>query len=330
MNDKLNRTRHLVLGSTLIILLLSLLFTNFLRVAEAAEYPSKPIQMMVGYPPGGGSDVFARLVVDKVSALLGQPVVVVNKPGGAGATCAYYTSSAPADGYNIMVVAAPMFLAPYNIKGVTYDIVRDFIPITVGTLTPVTISVGKDHRLQTFEELVAFAKKNPGKLSYAASGYGITWLGMEMVRLQAGLDITHVNMAGTGEIIPAVMGGHVDIVASDTGMANQIRGGGVRCLMVMSEERLKEFPNIPTSVEKGYPALSSFQAVVVKKGTPQPIIDKLEKVFQEALSDKEVTQKFEKMGQFARKANSRDGIKYFSDVRDHFHKTAKILNIVPR
>ena len=183
MMEKSKRGKQLVSRSLVLALLLSLLFmTHFLQVSEAAEYPTKSIQMMVGYPPGGGSDLLARILVDKLSSLLRQQVVVVNKPGGGGVICAYHTLTAPADGYTIMVIPPAMFLAPYLVKGVTYDIIRDFKQISLATNSPLLLCVGKDSPWQTFEQLVADAKKNPGKLTYAAAGYGNTWLQGELIR----------------------------------------------------------------------------------------------------------------------------------------------------
>jgi tripartite-type tricarboxylate transporter receptor subunit TctC len=332
MIRKSKRGKGSLSRSLVLALLLSLLFIpNFLKVPEAAEYPTKSIQMMVGYPPGGGSDLLARILVDPLSSLLRQQVVVVNKPGGGGVVCAYNTLNAPADGYTIMVIPPAMFLAPYLVKGVTYDIIRDFKQISLATNSPLLLCVGKDSPWQTFEQLVADAKKNPGKLTYAAAGYGNTWLQGELIKLHGGINITYVPMPGMGDIIPAVMGGHISLCYSDLApIAEHLRAGTLRALMIMDTARHKSFPNIPTSAEKGFPKVSSFQTVAVKAGTPQPIVQKLEKAFKEALSDKEIADKIERMGQVVKNGDSQEASKFLIEIKERFLEVAKILNIVPR
>jgi len=138
-------------------------------------------------------------------------------------------------------------------------------------------------------------------------------------------------MPGMGDIIPAVMGGHISLCYSDMApISEHLRAGTLRALMIMDTERHKSFPNIPTSAEKGFPKVSSFQTVAVKAGTPQSIVEKLEKVFKEALSDKEINEKIEKMGQVVKNGDSQDASKFLIEIKERFLEVARTLNIVPR
>jgi tripartite-type tricarboxylate transporter receptor subunit TctC len=280
--------------------MLTLLFIPFLNGAEGAEFPTKPLQIVITFPPGGSNDTTARLVVTKVPAHLGQPVVVVNKAGGGGVIGTHGVMSAPADGYTILGASAPNMTAPFLMKGVRYNLLKDFTPISLAVSSPMLLIVKGDAPWQTVEEFIAEAKKKPGELTYAVPAYGSTahFTG-ELFKMHTKIDLTCVPREGTGQVIPAVMGGHVHAFFPEVGiMQKYLAAGSLKALAVTSKQRHKDLPNVPTMGEKGFPQVvtSSWQSYLVRSETPRAIIEKLGQAFAEGLKDKELIGTFEKMG----------------------------------
>lgn len=315
--------------ATSIITLISLL-----NVSGAADYPTKPIQVIVPFGPGGGSDIIARLASDKASALVGQPMVVLNKVGGGGTLGTYAVLAAPADGYTILLMSPTPFFAPLVAKGITYNSLKDFTLINLSVTTPCVLVVRKDARWTTLEELVSEAKKNPGKLTYSSPGYGSTiqFVG-ELFKINAGIDLNHIPMDGTPQSITAILGGHIDMTFSDYGSVYRyMEAGSLKALAVMGEKHLKNFPAVPTVVEKAYPniLINSWQAFAMRSETPKEIVKKLEGAFNRALKDNEVIEKFEKMGWILENLDSDKGTELVA--RDHKKRSevARTANILPR
>lgn len=295
-------SRILARGKRLIIwaFTLTLISVPFLNQSEGAEFPTKPLQIVITFPPGGNNDTTARIVITKVPDHLGQPVVVVNKPGGGGVIGTHGVLSAPADGYTILGASAPNMTAPFLMKGVRYNLLKDFIPISVAVCSPMVLIVKGDAPWQTVEEFIADAKKRPGELTYAVPAYGSTahFTG-ELFKIHTKTDLTCIPRDGTGQVIPAVMGGHIHAFFPEVGiMQKYLESGSLRALAVTSKERHRDLPNVPTMVEKGFSdfVTSSWQAYLVRSETPPEIVDKLGKAFKEGLKDKELVGTFEKMG----------------------------------
>lgn len=303
-------------------------------IPNAADYPSKPIQIIVAFPPGGGSDIIARLVSEKVSALIGQPVVVVNKPGGGGTIGTYAALAAPLDGYTVLVISSANFLAPLITKGVTYNILRDFTPINLAVTAPNVVVVKKDALWQSFEELIADAKKNPGKITCSITGSGASaHFAAELIKIYAGIDFTLVPMGGVAPANTAILGGHVHFGTPEIGGSTftYLKAGSFRGLAVMAKKRHKDFPDLPTTMERGYPTIINavLQGFVVRSGTPLEIVEKLDKVFKEAFKNKEVIEKLENTGWVVENLGSKEMTEFLANEQQKCMEVAKIAKITP-
>jgi tripartite-type tricarboxylate transporter receptor subunit TctC len=301
---------------------------------NAAEYPARPVQVVVPFPPGGGSDVTARFISDRLSALLGQPVLVVNKAGGGGVTGYYAAVAAPADGYTVTILGPTHVLAPLLTKGVTINLLKEFTLINMSVTCPGIICVKKDAPWRTLEELIAEVKKNPGKLTYSSSGYGSSaHFRGELFKMYTNTDITHVPLDGSAPSITAVMGGHIQIGFFEYGlMMKHLEAKSFRPLAVMAQKRLRDFPEIPTVVEKGFPKviLDTWQAFFVRSETPRPMIDKLAKSFSEVLKEKPIIDNFEKTGWFVENLGPAEGGEYLAKDRQLRTEVAKAGKIVAK
>ncbi len=303
-------------------------------LSEAADYPNKPIQVIVPFAPGGGGDITARLITPKVSSLLGQAVTVINKPGGGSVLGTYAAMANPPDGYTILSIHPPQISAPLVNKDVTFDIKRDFITVNLSVTSPSLVIVRKDAPWRTLEEFIAEAKKNPGKLTYSSIGYGGTaHFSGELFKINAGTDLSHIPMDGTAPAVTAVLGGHIHVTFPEFGAVYKyLQAGSLRALAVMDKKRLKLFPDIPTTVEKGFPDLITASwggySVVVK--TPKVAVEKLKKAYKEALRDKEVMEKFETTGWVVENLGPDEAAKFIAKDQQDKIKVAKAVNMVPK
>ena len=315
-------------------LLLILFSIGFLNVSSAADYPTKPIQIISTFPPGGGSDFIARVVNNKISALLGQPVVVVNKVGGGGVMGTYAAKAAPPDGYSIVVLTPAQIGAPLLTKNITFNISKDFIMVNLAVSSPSLIVVKKDAPWVTLEELIGEAKKNPGNLTYSSNGYGSTGhFTAELLKMAMGMDFHHIPMEGAGPAITSVLGGHTHINLNEFGsLQKYLEAGSLRALAVMAKKRLKNFPDIPTFLEKGFPNLvfGTWQGFCVRSETPRIIIEKLDKVFKEALNDKENIGICEKAGWVVENLGSNETAEFLAQEQQKRSDVANAAKIVPK
>ncbi len=307
----------------------------FLNVSTAADYPSKPIQIIAAFAAGGGSDITARFLNDKVSSYLSQPVVVFNKTGGGGVIGTYAVMAAPADGYTILVASRPMISAPFLTKGVTFDFLRDFIMVNLAISYPSIIVVKKESPWLTLEALIADAKKNPGKITYSTPGYGSSaHFAGEVFKMYTGTDITHIPMDGTAPALTAVLGGHTNFAGPEMSGAlkGHLQSGALRGLALLAKKRLKDFPDVPTTVEKGFPDIinAGWQGFAVRANTPQGIVAKLEKVFKESLKDTKVIEMFEKMNWVVENLGSAEAMEFLAKDQEKWAEVAKAAKIVPK
>ena len=269
--------------------------------AHAQAWPAKQIRVIAPYPPGGGVDTVARAFSEKVSIKLGQPLVVDNQPG-AGATigAAALARSAP-DGYTMMVGSLVDYsIAPFFHKSLSFDMARDFVPVleigngTIGVLVTPSLPV------KNVQELIALAKKEPGKLSYASSGVGgLIHLNYEMLKQMTGAEMTHVPYKGTSFFQADLYEGRVQ-VSIDNVLAHlpHIASGKVRCLAVTSKTRSPLLPEVPTMAEAGVPGFESATnyTLFVPRGTPGEVVAKLSAVGNEAVKDDDFRARMLKLG----------------------------------
>jgi tripartite-type tricarboxylate transporter receptor subunit TctC len=261
--------------------------------AEAA-YPTRPIILIVPFAPGGASDFIARILQPKLSASLGQQVVVENREGGAGNVAMDYASRRDPDGYSVFIGnVGAIAINPSLFPDLTVKPAEDFIPVSILTEVPSLLIASAKLPATDVRQAVAHAQANPGKVNFASPGAGsLNRLEMEMLKRDAKIDVVHVPYNGSST--PAmmdIMGGHVDMLfLTATTAINQVKDGRVKGIGVTSAERMPLLPDVPTLAEQGYPNIvsSSWQGMFVQKGTPQPIIDKLRAAVNEALKDPEI------------------------------------------
>jgi tripartite-type tricarboxylate transporter receptor subunit TctC len=244
-------------------------------------YPNRPIRLVVGFAAGGPTDVTARRVASRLEPILGQPVVVDNKPGGSTTIATNDVVRAAADGYTLYVTgSAALTITPLSIPGLTFDVSRDLLPVTLIGAERFAIAVHPSVPARTLQELVALAKASPGRLNYASSGTGnIGHLTGEMLNKMAGIQMTHVPYRGAAPAMQDVLAGHVQVLAAGLGsMHEQHQQGRLRVLAVTDRQRSTIAPEIPTSAEAGFPDLvaASLFVMLVPANTPASIMGVLD------------------------------------------------------
>jgi tripartite-type tricarboxylate transporter receptor subunit TctC len=248
------------------------------REATAQDYPTRPIRIIVGFTAGGGNDILARLVGQKLSESLGQPVVIENKPGAGAIIGTEYVKGQPADGYTLLMGASgAMTINPAVYTRLPYNTQRDFTPISMVAAFPL-IAVTGPAGPKTLAELIAYAKANPDKANYASSSAAFQ-LATELFKTRTGAPITHIPYKGSGDSVAAVIGGQVLLAIVDAGpAAGQIRGGQLRALAVTSPKRSAQLPDIPTMTEAGVAdmAVELWSGLFAPAGTPAAIVTKLQ------------------------------------------------------
>jgi len=319
--------RHAIVSALGMVILV---VTFFIPVAHGAEYPTKTIQIINPFPPGAITDISARLLSDKLSSLLGQAVVVVNKTGGGGAVGIKAVKDAPADGYTVLIAPPPIALIPLVRKGIGFAL-SDFTPINFIGSNPSILVVKADAPWQSLEQLIADAKKNPGKLTFGSPGTGTSGhFGMELFKMETGADFIHVPMGGEAPVATAILGGniHTSVVTLGTVRAH-LQAGTLRALAVTAQNRAKEFPEVPTTAEKGYPSIdvSPWFILFVRANTPPVIVSKLAKAFKEALQDKEVAGKIEKAGLSIENRGPEETAKFLAQEHKKWSEVAWVAKI---
>jgi tripartite-type tricarboxylate transporter receptor subunit TctC len=261
-------------------------------VAQTDAYPNKPIRFVVAFPAGNATDILARLFADKLSQSMSQPIVVDNKPGAAGIIGTEFVAKAPADGYTVLIgQSGALAVNPYLYK-LNFDPQKDLAPVTLLITGSTVMLTSAESPYKNVQELIAAAKKEPGKLTYASYGAGhISHLIGEMFKSYAGVDLVHVPYKSGP--LPDVISGRVDVIFEGTAVAvPQINAGRMRALAVMGAKRSAGLPNVPSIAEDlpGFDA-PGWVGVMVPAGTPQPIVDRLNKEFNAALASPDVRQK---------------------------------------
>jgi tripartite-type tricarboxylate transporter receptor subunit TctC len=278
-----------------------LMFAGAVVLAVADDYPARPVTLVVGFPPGGASDILARIVANKLSGLLGQPFVIDNRPGAGGNVAGEVVARAVPDGYTLLLGNNAILATNASLyKKIGFDAEKDFAPITlIGTQANVLV-VNLDLPAHSLAELIALAKANPGKLNYASSGYGLAaHLAGELFKTEAHIDIVHVPYKGSAPALQDVIAGQDQMMfATASGAMGVIKGGQVRPLAVTTLKRTSSLPDIATVDElgiKGFDA-TTWHGLVAPAGTPQPIIETLHRATVEALNDPSVRHSLDELG----------------------------------
>ena len=250
-----------------------------LAALAQAAYPNKPIKFVVPYSPGGFPDTVARIFAQRLTDKLGQSVVVDNKPGANGVVAAQVLASSPKDGYTFLVTDGSMFsINPAIYKNLGYDFKRDFMPVALAARAPLYMAVHPKVAANTLQEFIALAKSKPGSLNYGSSGIGSTHhLTMEAMKAALGLDITHVPFKGTGQSVPALIGGQVDVLFSALpSLSGFVKSGQVKLLATNAAKRTAQEPNLPALAEliPGFD-FAPIVGVLAATGTPANAIERI-------------------------------------------------------
>ena len=279
------------------------LLTALVSGAHAQTFPSRPVHIIVPFPPGGAADLTSRVLADHLAKGLGQPVIAENRPG-AGAVIGYEAGArAPGDGHTLLVTFPSFVINPSVKPNLKYDPLRDFRAVGQTISVPMVFAVNPSVPAKTLAELVALAREKPGTIAYGTPGAGTTHhvIG-EMFRLAAKVDIVHAPFQGGGPAINAAVGGHIPMVlANASEVVPFAKGGKIRPLVVTTAERADVFPDVPTIREAGYPEVEStnWSGLVVPAATPVSAVARLNEVLVQALKSAEVADKFRTFGMSA-------------------------------
>ena len=256
--------------------------------ALAQDWPTKPVRIVVPFPPGGSADPIARILATKLQAALGQPFVVENKAGASGSIGTGMVAKSPADGYSWVIVFDTHAVNPFLIPQMPYDSQKDLQPVMLVGLAPLAVATHPDKPFRTFSDVVSAAKTKPGKITFGSVQNGSTGhLQMVLWQQAAGVNLVHAPYRGAGPMVTDALGGHIDLaIGSAAVITPQVRAGKLRGLVVTSAKRTAGMPDVPTLTEQGYPNLEAYAwwGLYAPAGTPKPILDRFHseavKVFQ--------------------------------------------------
>lgn len=258
---------------------LAILLTLHAASALAQAYPNRTIRMIVGFTPGGGTDIMARLIASKLPEVLGQPVVVENRPGAATNIANEMVARSAPDGYTLLVGTSVVAINMALYKKLPYDTVRDFAPVSLFAEAPNVVVVSNKLAARTLQELVGLARAKPGVLNYSSAGSGTSQhMSGELLKLRTGTDIVHVPFKGTAPSLTAVMGGDVDIsFANIPAIIQHVKAGRLRPLALSGERRSELMPEVPTIAEAGVPGgtVGVWYGVLAPSATPREIVETL-------------------------------------------------------
>jgi tripartite-type tricarboxylate transporter receptor subunit TctC len=289
-------------GTSRLLLSLCLTAGAMIGASEvlAQSYPSKPLHMVVPFPPGAGTDMFARTIAAKLSESLGQPVVVDNRPGAGASTGTDYVAKSPHDGYTLLLSTASHAINPAVYSKLPYDTLKDFATVTQVANVPTVLVVHPSVPATSLKELVALAKAKPGTLNMGSAANGtIFHLAGEELKMMAGIDMVHVPFKGGGPAMTAILGGQVQLLFETTlTVRPQAKAGKLRALAIGSPMRDASMPDVPTVAESGYPEFSAvnWYGVYVPAGTPRDIVMKLNHEIVKVLNLADVKERFASQG----------------------------------
>lgn len=270
-------------------------------ISAQADYPERPIRLIVPFSPGGSTDIVARLMADALQPILGQPVIVENKPGAAGAIGGNFVAKAPADGYTLLLAAAgPTVINPSLYKDMPYSPTKDLAPITALTREHNVMAVNSSIPAKTLKEFIDYAKANPNTISVGSPGSGTpAHLAGELLNKMAGLNMQHVPYKGSGPAVSDLIAGHIAVMIDNMPpLLPHIQSGGLRALAVPSATRAAALPNIPTFEESGLDGyvIMAWKGLMAPAGTPQAVIDRVYDATKQVLQQPKIQQRLTQLG----------------------------------
>ena len=268
--------------------------------ATGQVYPAKPVRIIVAQVPGGASDLLIRSIAQKLADSLGQQLIIDNRPGAGGNIGAEIAARAAPDGYILFMVSAPHVIAPSLYRKLSYDLARDFAPVTLIGSEPLCAVVHPSLPVKSVRDFVAFLKQRPGQVSYGSTGNGaVNHLATELFKSRAGVDMVHVPYKGSAFAIPDVISGRIQVLfANVSPLQPHIRSGRLRPLAVTSSRRVRALPDVPTIAEWGYPGYEAVNwfGIVVPARTPEDIVRKLNAAIREIVNLADVREYYENRG----------------------------------
>jgi tripartite-type tricarboxylate transporter receptor subunit TctC len=268
--------------------------------AMAQAYPSRPVTIVVPFAAGGNTDNIARLVAQRFGKTLGQPFIVEDRPGAAGAIAAEFVARAPADGYTLFMAATPQIAVVPAMHKTQFDAVKDFVPISAIGTNPFVLAVNKDLPVKSVGELIAYARAHPRKLSYASGGIGsLNHLATALFLKRAGVDMIHVPYKGNAPALLDVVAGRVPVILSTLPDAlPQAAAGAIRIIAVTSEQRVPQLPDVPNVAEAGFPKFKvlTWNGLLAPAGTSPEIIRRLSTECEQAVADPAFRQRLASFG----------------------------------
>jgi tripartite-type tricarboxylate transporter receptor subunit TctC len=304
------------------------LLAAFATGAFAQGYPTKPAKVIVPYPPGGPTDIVARVVSQKLSDQMGQQFIVENRPGAGGNIGAEAVAKSPADGYTLLVATTAHAINPSLFKSLGYNLTKDFAPVSQLTSGPLVIVANPSLPAKNVKELIAIGKAKPGSLNYASSGNGqSTHLSAELFATMAGIKMNHIPYKGSAPALTDVMGGQASLMF-DTMLSAMphVKNGKLRAIAVTSAARSPAAPDVPTVAESGLPGYEAiaWNGLLVPAGTPTGVVGKLNAELRKALDAPDVKDRFSAQG-FGAAWNTREAFAKF--IQSELDKWAKVVKV---
>jgi tripartite-type tricarboxylate transporter receptor subunit TctC len=302
------------------------------RIARAQAYPTRPVRLIVGFPPGGGNDIVARLMGQWLSERLGQPVIIENRPGAATSIATETVVRAPPDGYTLLFVPPASAINATLYEKLNFNFLRDIAPVAGIIRIPNVMVVNPSFPAKTGPEFIAYAKANPGKINFASPGIGTTvHLSGELFKMMTGIDMVHVPYKGSAPSLTDLFGGQVQVTfATMPSAIEYIRAGRLRALAVTTATRSEELPDIP-SVGEFVPGfeVSGWYGMSAPMGTPAEVIDKLNKEINAGLADPELRARLAALGGTVLPGSPADFGKLIADETEKWGKVIRAANIKP-
>ena len=317
-----------MLGAPALIFFVCASFAAVNALAQtAATYPSKPVRLVHGFPAGGPADIFSRTIAQKLTEVMGQPIIVDSRPGAGGMIATEHVARAPADGYTAYLASSAVLALYANLYDkLPYDLNRDFVPVTLAVAVPELLVAHPSLPTKTAKEFVALAKAKPGQLVYGSTGNGnMPHLAMESFKIAAGINILHVPYKGAAPAVADLLGGHVHATILDVPvLLPHVRAGKVRALAIATGKRSPALPEVPTMAEAGYPSVNAdnWYGIIVAAATPKDIVSKLHAALTSALQAAETKQRLESQGANALSSSPEELAAY---MRNETIKWGKII-----
>src|SRR5881394_265232 len=299
-------------------------------LAWAQAYPTKPVRMVIGFPAGGPADIFGRSLAQGMAAELGQSVIVENISGVGGVLGVERAVKSPGDGYTMCLnSASPLVIAPFSLAKLPYDIKKDIALITTVVRVPEVLAVHPSMPVNSFAELIAYAKANPGKVNFGSAGAGsITHLAGELLKSEAKIDIVHVPYKGAAPAVTDLLGGQVQMGIFDVPiLLSHIRAGKLKALAITSGKRAETLPDVPTTAEGKYPNVNSdnWYGLIMPGATPAPIQKRVHAAATAALRSKTVMEQFAKVGGVAAPSSPQEYAQYVDSEQAKWGKIVKAI-----